>query len=279
MHGICKKHPAPFGQSLAGECGCDARRTSVAFAFPRVNRAPASFPGSERLEPALQTTAKPSLPAGKINTPQQTQIRTQMKTKHLTNHNQSFLPTLGLAGLLAASNAFASPDYVALIPNGTVISCVTCHVNADPATDGTTRNGFGLAWRNNTPNRVWNSLLASLDSDGDGFTNGQELGDPTGSWVAGNANPPGTAFNPGDATSSPPAGAPQPTIQPPSLSGTDYTLKVNSQVGYNYVVEASPTLLPATWTSLQTNAGGGLLTFTIPVTPTFPKRFFRIRAQ
>ena len=202
-----------------------------------------------------------------------------MKTKHLTNHTPSFLPTFGLAGLLAAGTAFASPDYVALIPNGTVISCFTCHENADPSADGTTRNVFGLAWRNNTPIRTWNSLLASQDSDADGFTNGQELGNPSGSWVTGNANPPGAAYNPGDAASSPPAAAPRPTIQSPTFSGTNYILKVNSQVGYSYVVEATPALSVTTWTSLQTNAGGGLLTFTIPITQATPQRLFRIRVQ
>jgi hypothetical protein len=45
------------------------------------------------------------------------------------------------------------------------------------------------------------------------------------------------------------------------------------------VVEATPALVPASWTAIQTNAGGGLLTFTIPIDPANPERFFRIRVQ
>lgn len=71
-----------------------------------------------------------------------------------------------------------------------------------------------------------------------------------------------------------------PIIQSPAVSGTNFTLKVASQVGINYVVQGSPALVPATWTGLKTNAGtGGLLEFSIPITPGNPQRFFRIDAQ
>ena len=33
----------------------------------------------------------------------------------------------------------------------------------------------------------WNVALCQLDSDGDGMTNGQELGDPNCVWTEGNA--------------------------------------------------------------------------------------------
>lgn len=71
-----------------------------------------------------------------------------------------------------------------------------------------------------------------------------------------------------------------PIIQSPAVSGTNFTLKVASQTGINYVVLANPALASGTWTGIQTNAGtGGLLTFTIPITPGSPQRFFRIDAQ
>jgi autotransporter-associated beta strand protein len=70
-----------------------------------------------------------------------------------------------------------------------------------------------------------------------------------------------------------------PTILPPSLSGTNLVFQVQSQAGSNYVVEATPTLVPTSWTGIKTNPGGGLLTFTIPINPANPKRFFRIRVQ
>ena len=55
----------------------------------------------------------------------------------------------------------------------------------------------------------WGPELAALDADGDGATNGEELGDPDGSWVQGDANPAGEVFRPWDAESTPPA--PMPT--------------------------------------------------------------------
>ena len=38
---------------------------------------------------------------------------------------------------------------------------------------------------------------AALDADGDGATNGEELGDPDGTWQQGDANPEGENFFPG----------------------------------------------------------------------------------
>lgn len=185
----------------------------------------------------------------------------------------------GLALLLASNPGFASPGYITAIPNGSVVSCIACHVNADPDADGTARNVFGLAWRNNTPIRTYNSLLAGNDSDIDGFTNGRELGDPAGTWVEGNPNPAGPVFNPGDAGSHPPAAATPPTIQSPLVSGTNFTMQVVSQAGFDYVLESTPSLFPGTWTGIKTNAGGSTLTFTIPVSPAITKQFFRIRVQ
>jgi autotransporter-associated beta strand protein len=72
--------------------------------------------------------------------------------------------------------------------------------------------------------------------------------------------------------------ASQPTITP-SRNGTNIVLQVVSEAGFNYVVEATPILAPATWTGIQTNAGGGTLTFTIPINPSAQKQFFRVRVQ
>jgi fibronectin-binding autotransporter adhesin len=75
--------------------------------------------------------------------------------------------------------------------------------------------------------------------------------------------------------------SPAPAITSPSVSGTNFSLQVaSSQIGFNYVVQATPALAPATWTSIQTNAGtGGTLNFTIPITPGTPRSFFRISVQ
>jgi len=72
--------------------------------------------------------------------------------------------------------------------------------------------------------------------------------------------------------------APVPQILPPSWNGTGLTLQAGSQAGFNYVLQAATQLAPANWTAIQTNAGGGLMTFTIPMRAG-PQQFFRICAQ
>jgi fibronectin-binding autotransporter adhesin len=75
--------------------------------------------------------------------------------------------------------------------------------------------------------------------------------------------------------------APTPTITSPSVSGANFTLQVaSSQKGFNYVLQATPALAPATWTNIYTNAGtGGTLNFTNLITPGNPQQFFRISVQ
>ena len=80
------------------------------------------------------------------------------------------------AALLLAPAADARPAYEALIPNG---SCAACHIN--PAGGGA-RNSFGPNAAGGTLD--WTSVY-NLDSDGDGQTNGEELGDPCGVWTPG----------------------------------------------------------------------------------------------
>lgn len=119
----------------------------------------------------------------------------------------SFIVTAGLAGA-----AHAKSEYVAYIPNGNVKTCSNCHTGGDT----TKLNGFGNDSSNQVakPNTDWWPALADLDSDGDGQTNGQELGDPCNEWLIG-LDPPRTSAisNPGDALSksadpdSPPCGA------------------------------------------------------------------------
>lgn len=92
---------------------------------------------------------------------------------------------------------------VSQIPNGSVYSCNTCHSGGG----GSARNAFGLEIENNfldapgaSGNVEWGPELASLDSDGDGFTNGEELQDPEGTWTPGDPNPgdPALVTSPGD---------------------------------------------------------------------------------
>jgi hypothetical protein len=92
-----------------------------------------------------------------------------------------------LASLLLFARGVAARECrVDLIPNGTLHRCANCHV--DPQGGGA-RNPFGSAvGALVTPGscaQFWGASLASLDSDGDGRTNGAELQDPAGAWRPG----------------------------------------------------------------------------------------------
>ncbi|MGK9475480.1 FlgD immunoglobulin-like domain containing protein [Melioribacter sp. OK-6-Me] len=92
------------------------------------------------------------------------------------------------------------------IPNGNKFDCANCHVNPS---GGGVRNSFGKAVEALVSpggfEDFWNENLANIDSDGDGFTNGQELQDPAGLWRTGQPNPGdiNLVTNPGDPNSKP----------------------------------------------------------------------------
>ncbi len=118
-----------------------------------------------------------------------------------------------LAGSLWTDSAEARGFRLGLVPNSDAVgaSCNVCHTTGG----GSPRNAFGLAVEAlvtaNGREVFWGPELAALDSDGDGATNGQELGDPEGTWTAEDPAPGDAALvtHPGDDTSTPPA--PEPT--------------------------------------------------------------------
>jgi hypothetical protein len=95
------------------------------------------------------------------------------------------------------SNAGAKLTDVKKIPNGKKNSCENCHQPGTESKDKLTP--FGNDY--NANGKKWNDALAKKDSDGDKMTNGQELGDPAGSWKKGDSDPSGPVFNPGNASS------------------------------------------------------------------------------
>ena len=70
---------------------------------------------------------------------------------------------------------------VSLTPNGSANNCSNCH---NRASGGGPRNSFGQdvleLVSSGGREAFWSPTLAALDSDADGFTNGEELGDADG---------------------------------------------------------------------------------------------------
>lgn len=132
---------------------------------------------------------------------------------------------MAVAGLVLPLQVEARPHRPAQVPNGTVNNCQTCHMSVF---GGDARNAFGLTVQadfltavNFSGNVVWGPELAAIDSDGDGFTNGEELGDPDGTWVIGDPNPEvDEVFAPGNPESHPP----EPTAVEESTWGSVKTL-------------------------------------------------------
>ncbi|MYA24291.1 MAG: hypothetical protein F4Z30_16610 [Gemmatimonadetes bacterium] len=100
---------------------------------------------------------------------------------------------LFLGGVIA-DEATARSKRVRQVPNGSAASCNTCHT----AGGGSPLNPFGLEIVTNfltaagpAGDVIWGPELADLDSDGDGASNGAELGDPEGTWMVGDPDPTG----------------------------------------------------------------------------------------
>jgi len=109
-----------------------------------------------------------------------------------------------VAPVAAQARSFRVSD----LPNGAERNCANCHLDAQ----GNPRNDFGTDAQSSlepgvavgNAHVVW-SELCPLDSDDDGWTNGEELGDPECLWIRGDADPVADiVYNPGSATSHPP---------------------------------------------------------------------------
>lgn len=109
-----------------------------------------------------------------------------------------------LASGAVATTAAARPFRVSDIPNGNQNTCLNCHgdlkasYNTDFGSDA--RNYLQGSGTIATLHVNW-TPLCPLDSDGDGWTNGQELGDPDCTWTMGDPNPNASVTNPGNPES------------------------------------------------------------------------------
>ncbi|MGF1465027.1 MAG: MopE-related protein [Sandaracinaceae bacterium] len=130
---------------------------------------------------------------------------------------RAYLTLLGtsvLLGLGAATPAAAFEPYAVLVPCaataendvGTVRPCITCHNNANGGSGCPAPpclSAFGAAF--SAAGLAWSETLATTDTDGDGYNNGVELGDPLGEWSPGDPRPTicACATPPGDALVTP----------------------------------------------------------------------------
>lgn len=129
---------------------------------------------------------------------------------------------------LGVSSAEARTHRVDQIPYGSNFGCMSCHTTA---AGGGAFTGFGSdSIRALVGDELmqlrdvdW-SQLATLDSDRDGFTNGEEVYDPQGLWRIGDPNPiGGVVFNPGDPSSHPLASCGDGRVTPPEeCDGTNH---------------------------------------------------------
>lgn len=123
---------------------------------------------------------------------------------HFKTRLLSFGMATSLIGISLCHEAEARNFRTGLIPNGDVNSCANCHNNPG---GGGARNPFGEAVGAlvdpGSADAFWSPALAALDSDGDGATNGEELGDPDGD---GTPDAGAEVTNPGDPASVPAAG-------------------------------------------------------------------------
>lgn len=162
-----------------------------------------------------------------------------------------FVVILGF--LLTPQAADARAARVGQLPNGGTFGCANCHTSAS---GGGARNAFGqavpLSGSGGGATVQWSASFAAQDSDGDGFSNGTELGDPDGD---GNPTPGATVTNPGDASSFPQIVNTPPTLASISakevLEGESLTFDVSASDGDGDTVTITASGLPegATFTN------------------------------
>jgi glucose/arabinose dehydrogenase len=158
---------------------------------------------------------------------------------------------LGMALLVCLSTASLSArDWrVGQMPNGQVFGCANCH---NSVFGGDARNPFGREVEGRVGRGsaapFWSAALAALDSDGDGASNGTELGDPDG-----NGQPTAGAqvTNPGDASS-----RPTQTTRPPTVGITSPANNATFIAPASVTIQANASVVGSTITSVEFFNGG-----------------------
>ncbi|EGZ08004.1 hypothetical protein PHYSODRAFT_526962 [Phytophthora sojae] len=96
---------------------------------------------------------------------------------------RSVVAALAVSFVVAPAAVQGYAKYVKLIPNGGNVPD-TPNVGHLDAAGETGVNDFGEAFAK--AGEAWTTALCQEDTDGDGYTNGQELGDPCCTWTTSN---------------------------------------------------------------------------------------------
>ena len=165
---------------------------------------------------------------------------------------------------------------VGQIPNGNKFGCLNCHNSSY----GGSLNSFGFSVKSvvgrGSKATFWNSVLAAKDSDGDGSSNGEELGDPDGD---GKSTDGAEITNPSN-----PESKPQKPVEPvvPELdiqkSKSPFSFNFETVKGLKYEVQATNDLRK--WNLVDTIEGTGLeIMFTDYREALFLRQFYRVKVK
>jgi|TARA_B110000495_G_scaffold181033_1_gene175477 hypothetical protein len=165
---------------------------------------------------------------------------------------------------------------VGQIPNGNKFGCLNCHNSSY----GGSLNSFGFSVKSvvgrGSKATFWNSVLAAKDSDGDGSSNGEELGDPDGD---GKSTDGAEITNPSN-----PESKPQKPVEPvlPELdiqkSKSPFSFNFKTVKGQKYEVQATNDF--SMWNFVDTIEGTGLeMIFTDYREALFLRQFYRLKVK
>ena len=122
--------------------------------------------------------------------------------------------------VIGVTSVLGRVTYQAQIPNGAGVTRGGVSwpgIGHTASSGGGERNGFGSAFA--AAGSTWTTGLCQADSDGDGFSNGVELGDPECVWTPGQTpNRTVAISHPGFSDSTPITEAAQTTSAAPAIS-------------------------------------------------------------
>jgi dopamine beta-monooxygenase len=129
-----------------------------------------------------------------IQTTMMKQQLSKTKTKTLSSSMVDLMMIMLMIIVLSVSTVHALPQYASRIPNGYSVpnpgpqGGVWAGVGHENAAGGGPNNQFGLDFQQS--GHTWSVELCMTDSDGDGRSNGIELGDPDCIWYEGSPDGP-----------------------------------------------------------------------------------------